>query len=446
MTNWLDIPTRRAEGVSYFTPEQSPPAGTARNPQSSGKPIPKLFHPLTIRGQTFHNRLEVCILVLVTPLIPKHNETDLAMNKLAPMCQYSADDGHMTPWHWAHYGGIAQRGPGMMIIEATSVLPEGRITPGCVGLWKDSQITPMRHVIEFAHSQGQKIGVQLAHAGRKASTVPPWLGGATATDAVGGWVEHVKAPSAIPFAPGGIVPKAMSRADITELKEAWVAATKRALAAGADFIEIHNAHGYLFSSFLSPSSNQRGDEYGGSFENRIRLFLEIAQLTRDTVGPDVPVFLRVSATDWLESSMPEEHGWKCEDTVRFAEALAAQGAVDLIDISSGGIHNAQKVKAGSAFQVPFAAAVKKAVGGKMLVAAVGMINNGNLAEKILNEDQVDVILVGRAFQRDTGLAWHFAKDLDVEIAMAAQIRWGFTSFRNASEYIQPNPMKASIFD
>jgi 2,4-dienoyl-CoA reductase-like NADH-dependent reductase (Old Yellow Enzyme family) len=368
------------------------------------------------------------------------------MNKLAPMCQYSADDGHMTPWHWAHYGGIAQRGPGMMIIEATSVLPEGWITPGCVGLWKDSQITPMRHVIEFAHSQGQKIGVQLAHAGRKASTVPPWLGGATATDAVGGWVEHVKAPSAIPFAPGGIVPKAMSRADITELKEAWVAATKRALAAGADFIEIHNAHGYLLSSFLSPSSNQRGDEYGGSFENRIRLSLEIAQLTRDTVGPDVPVFLRVSATDWLESSMPEEHGWKCEDTVRFAEALAAQGAVDLIDISSGGIHNAQKVKAGPAFQVPFAAAVKKAVGGKMLVAAVGMINNGNLAEKILNEDQVDVILVGRAFQRDTGLAWHFAKDLDVEIAMAAQIRWGFTSFRNASEYIQPNSMKASIFD
>ncbi|GIC94525.1 uncharacterized protein Aud_001854 [Aspergillus udagawae] len=144
--------------------------------------------------------------------------------------------------------------------------------------------------------------------------------------------------------------------------------------------------------------------------------------------------------------MPEEHGWKCEDTVRFVEALAAQSALDLIDISSGGIHNAQKVKAGPAFQVPFAAAVKKAVGGKMLVAAVGMINNGNLTEKILNEDQVDVILVGRAFQRDTGLAWHFAKDLDVEIAMAAQIRWGFTSFRNASEYIQPNSMKASIFD
>ncbi|KAL4921266.1 NADH-dependent flavin oxidoreductase [Aspergillus aurantiobrunneus] len=423
MTNWPDIPVRPAEGISYFTPAQSPPAGTARNPQSSGAPIPKLFQPLTIRGQTFHNRLG-----------------------LAPMCQYSAEDGHMTPWHWAHYGAIAQRGPGLMTIEATGVLPEGRITPGCVGLWKDSQIAPIRHVIEFAHSQGQKIGVQLAHAGGKASTVAPWLGGGTATNAVGGWVDNVKAPSALPFGPGGIVPRAMSKADIAELKGAWVAATKRALAAGADFIEIHNAHGYLLSAFLSPSSNQRTDEYGGSFENRIRLSLEIAQLTRETVGPDVPVFLRVSATDWLESSLPDEHGWKSEDTVRFAEALAAQGAVDLIDISSGGVHSAQKVKAGPAFQVPFAAAVKRAVGDRMLVAAVGMINSGGLAEKILNEDDMDVILVGRGFQRDTGLSWHFAKDLNVEIAMAAQIRWGFTSFRNASEYIQPNSMKASIFD
>jgi 2,4-dienoyl-CoA reductase-like NADH-dependent reductase (Old Yellow Enzyme family) len=352
----------------------------------------------------------------------------------------------MTPWHMAHYGGIAQRGPGMMIIEATGVLPEGRITPGCVGLWKDSQIAPLKEVIEFAHSQGQKIGIQLAHAGRKASTVAPWLGGVTATNAVGGWVDNVKAPSAIPFAKGDIVPKEMTKEDIQELKDAWVAATKRALAAGADFIEIHNAHGYLLSSFLSPSANKRTDQYGGSFENRIRLSLEIAQLTRDTVGPNIPVFLRVSATDWLENSMPEEHGWKSEDTVEFAKALAAQGCIDLIDISTGGIHSAQKISGGPAFQVPFAAAVKKAVGDKMLVAAVGLINNGVLAEKVLNEHDLDVILVGRAFQRDTGLAWHFAKDLDVEIAMAAQIRWGFTSFRNASEYIQPNSMKASIFD
>lgn len=421
MTNWPDIPIKPAEGVPFYTPAQSPPAGTARNPQTSGRAIPKLFQPLTVRGLTFQNRLA-----------------------LAPMCQYSADDGHMTPWHTAHYGGIAQRGPGLMIIEATGVVSEGRITPGCVGLWKDSQIAPIKQVIDFGHSQGQKIGIQLAHAGRKASTLPPWVGGGVATDAVGGWTDNVKAPSAIPFSDGDIVPKAMSKDDIAELKEAWGAATKRALVAGADFIEIHAAHGYLLSSFLSPTANQRGDEYGGSFENRIRLPLEIAQLTRDIVGDDIPVFLRVSATDWMESE--SDAGWKGEDTVRFAEVLAAQGAVDLIDISSGGIVSAQKVKSGPGFQVPFAAAVKKAVGNKMLVGAVGMINSGVFADKILNQEELDVIFVGRAFQRDTGLAWHFAKELDVEIAMASQIRWGFTSFRNASEYIQPNSMKASIFD
>ncbi|KAJ5396445.1 NADH-dependent flavin oxidoreductase [Penicillium cosmopolitanum] len=402
---WPDVPVPPAAGISYFTPAQSPPAGTARDPQTTGKPIPKLFKPLTIRGHTFQNRLGV-----------------------APMCQYSAEDGHLTAWHIAHYGGIAQRGPGMIIIEATGVVPEGRITPGCSGL------------------QGQKIGIQLAHAGRKASTVPPWLGGVTATNAVGGWTDNVKAPSAIPFADGDIVPKAMTEDDIEEVKTAWVAAVERAVAAGVDFIEIHNAHGYLLSSFLSSSSNQRTDKYGGSFENRIRLSLEIAQLTRDTVGPNMPVFLRVSATDWLEESMPEEKGWKLEDTVEFSRALAAQGAIDLVDISTGGVHAAQKVTSGVGFQVPFAKAVKEAVGDKMLVSAVGMINNGNLAEQVLNDDNIDYILVGRAFQRDSGLAWAFAKDLDVEIAMAAQIRWGFTSFRNASEYIQPNSMKASIFD
>lgn len=362
------------------------------------------------------------------------------------MCQYSADNGHMTPWHIAHYGGIAQRGPGMIIIEATAVVPEGRITPGCAGLWLDSQIAPLKTVVEFAHSQGQKIGIQLGHAGRKASAGPPWLGSRPAPDAAGGWVENVKAPSAIPFEDGDIVPKEMTSADIQNLKDAWVAAAKRALAAGVDLIEIHSAHGYLLSSFLSPSSNQRTDKYGGSFENRTRLHMEIAQLTRDAVGPNVPVFLRVSATDWLEKSLPEEKGWKIEDTIRFAHALADQGAIDLLDVSSGGIHAAQKVNSGVAFQTPFAAAVKKALGDKLLISAVGTINSGTLAEKILQEEDVDLILVGRGFQRDSGLAWQFAKDLDVEIAMAAQIRWGFTSFRNASEYIQPNSTKATLFD
>ncbi|KAL4994236.1 hypothetical protein BDV10DRAFT_197712 [Aspergillus recurvatus] len=328
MQNWPDIPTEPAAGIPYSTPARSPLAGTARNLQSNGKPIPNCW-----------------------------------------------------------YGDIAQRGPRMMIIEATGVLPE---------------IAPIGHAVEFAHSQGQKVGIQLSHAGRKAST-------------------KANAPGAIPFTPGAIIPKAMSKAEIIELKDAWVAATNRAPAARARFIDIHNAHGYLLSTFLSPSSNQRTDGYGGSFENRIRLSLEIAQRVT-----------RLALKSLFFFVLLDEKGWKSEDTVKFAEALAIQGAVDLVDISSGGIHSAQTVKAGPAFQVPIAAAVKKAVGDRMLVASAGMINNGSLTERILNEDQVDVILVGRAFQRDTGLPWHFAKDLDDEIAVAAQMRWGLTSFRNAS--------------
>ncbi|KAJ5320055.1 hypothetical protein PENANT_c025G01255 [Penicillium antarcticum] len=420
---WSDAPLPAAEGISYFTPAQSPPAGTARDPQTSGKPIPTLFKPFTIRGQSFQNRLG-----------------------LAPMCQYSADDGHMTNWHIAHYGGIAQRGPGLMIMEATGVLPEGRITPYCAGLWKDSQIAPLKDVVDFAHSQGQKIGIQLAHAGRKASSLPPWLGGTPVTNAAGGWVDNVKGPSAIPFSDNDIVPKAMTVEDIHDFKDAWAAAVKRAVAAGVDLIEIHNAHGYLLSSFMSPASNNRTDKYGGSLENRIRLPLEIAQITRDAAGEDMPLLLRVSASDWVQN--PDIDGWKLEDTVEFAKALAKQECIDVIDVSSGGVHVEQKLTGamGPGFQVPFSTAVKKAVGDKILVAAVGMINSGTLAEKILNEDNVDIVLVGRAFQRDTGLAWQYAKHLDVEISMAAQIRWGFTSWQNASEYIQPNAMKVTLFE
>ncbi|RAH68141.1 NADH:flavin oxidoreductase/NADH oxidase [Aspergillus aculeatinus CBS 121060] len=417
-----DVDIAPAPGISYFTPAQDPPAGTAANPQTSGKPVPKLYQPLTIRGLTFQNRLG-----------------------LAPLCQYSAQDGHMTPYHIAHLGSIAQRGPGLMMIEATAVQPEGRITPQDVGLWKDSQIEPMRQVVEFVHSQNQKIGVQLAHAGRKASTVAPWISAAVvATEKVGGWPDNVKGPSDIAFADSFPQPKAMTKDDIVQFKNDWVAAVKRALAVGVDFIEIHNAHGYLLSSFLSPAANNRTDEYGGSFENRIRLPLEIAQLTRDTVGPNMPIFLRISASDWLEEVLPEQ-SWNNDSTIQFAQELVKQGAVDLIDISSGGVHAAQKVKSSPGFQVPFAAAVKKAVGDKLLVSAVGAITNGRQAEEIMEKDGIDVILVGRGFQKDPGLAWTFAQHLDVEISMASQIRWGFTR-RGGTPYIDPSVYKPSIFD
>ncbi|KAB8076065.1 hypothetical protein BDV29DRAFT_94981 [Aspergillus leporis] len=411
-----------AQGISYFTPAQSPPAGTAANPQTNNQKVPKLFQPFTVRGVTFQSRLG-----------------------LAPLCQYSAEDGHMTDYHIAHLGSIAQRGPGLLMIEATAVLPEGRITPYDVGLWKDSHIAPMKRVIDFVHSQGQKIGVQIAHAGRKASTVPPWMSTAvTASKETGGWPENVKGPSDIPFAESFPTPKAMTKSDIEEFKSAWVAAVKRGIAAGADFIEIHNAHGYLLSSFLSPAVNNRTDEYGGSFENRIRLPLEIAALTREAVGAEVPVFLRVSASDWLEEVLPEQ-SFNVEETVKFARALVEQGAVDLIDISSGGVHAAQKVKSGPGFQVPFAVAVKKAVGDKMLVSAVGAITNGKQANQLLEEEGIDVALVGRGFQKDPGLAWTFAQHLDTEISMASQIRWGFTR-RGGTPYIDPSVYKPSIFD
>ncbi|KAF9895094.1 hypothetical protein FE257_004723 [Aspergillus nanangensis] len=419
-----DIDIHPAEGISYFTPGQTPAAGTAASPQTSGKAVPKLFQPLTVRGVTFQNRLG-----------------------LAPLCQYSAEDGHMTDYHIAHLGGIAQRGPGMMMIEATAVLPEGRITPQDVGLWKDSQIAPMRRVIDFVHSQNQKIGVQIAHAGRKASNIAPWLMnlGVVATEKVGGWPANVMGPSEVAFADSFCSPHAMTAEDIGAFKEAWVAAVKRAIAAGADFIEIHNAHGYLLSSFLSPGANTRTDRYGGSFENRIRLSLEIAQATRDAVGEQVPVFLRISATDWLEQTDVAAEGWTVDDTVRFAQELVKQGAVDLIDISSGGVHAAQKVKSGPAFQAPFAIAVKKAVGDKLLVATVGAITNGKQANRLLEDEGLDVALVGRGFQKDPGLAWTFAQHLDTEISMASQIRWGFTK-RGGTAYIDPSVYKESIFD
>ncbi|OKL56254.1 hypothetical protein UA08_08528 [Talaromyces atroroseus] len=408
MTDFENTP---AKSVSYFTPAQHPPAGTAAIPQSDGTAVPKLFQPLTIRGVTFPNRIG-----------------------LSPLCQYSAQDGHMTDWHLAHLGSIAQRGAGFLMVEATAVTPEGRISPEDVGLWQDSQIEPLRRVVEFVHSQNQLIGIQLGHAGRKASTVAPWLSfKANASEKNNGWNNNLKAPSDIPFADLA-VPKAMTKQDIEEFKQAWVDAVKRSLKAGVDFVEIHNAHGYLLCSFLSPMSNKRTDEYGGSFENRIRLTLEVAQLTREVVGPNFPVFLRFSATEWLEEVRPNEPSWTLSDSVQLAKALAEQGAVDFLDVSTGGNHPDQKINGGPAFQAPFAIEVKKAVGDKLLVSSVGTINSGKLANKLLEEDGLDFAIVGRLFQKNPGLVWAWAEELDLEISMANQIRWPFSQ-RGGGKYL-----------
>jgi 2,4-dienoyl-CoA reductase-like NADH-dependent reductase (Old Yellow Enzyme family) len=399
------IANKPAVGISYFTPAQNPPAGSAAIPQSDGTQPPKLFQPFTVRGLTFHNRIG-----------------------LSPLCQYSADDGHMTEWHVAHLGGIAQRGPGLLIAEATAVQANGRITPEDVGLWKDSQIEPFRRVVEFVHSQNQIIGVQLAHAGRKASTVAPWLSMAdTAVKEVGGWPDNVKGPTNVPFHANFPTPQALTKDEIETFKKDWVEAVKRAVKAGVDFIEIHNAHGYLLMSFLSPATNDRTDEYGGSFENRIRLSLEITKLTRENVPKDMPIFLRVSATDWLEESQPDKPSWRVEDTVRFAQILAENGDIDVVDISSGGNHEKQHIHAKPGFQAPFAVAVKQAVGDKLKVGSVGMISNAELANSLLEKEGLDFVLVGRGFQKNPGLVWAWADDLNVEISMANQIRWGFAS-------------------
>ncbi|KAG8625038.1 hypothetical protein KVT40_006789 [Elsinoe batatas] len=393
-----------APGISYFTPLQDPPAGTAFIPEGkSASDIPKLFHPLKIRGVTLQNRI-----------------------MLSPLCQYSAQDGHYTDWHMAHIGGIVSRGPGLTCIEATAVTPNGRITPEDVGIWKDSQIAPLARVVEFAHSQSQKIMIQLAHAGRKASTVAPWLSsGALAGPDLNGWPDDVYGPSAIPWNEAHAKPREMSLKDIQDFKDAYAASVRRALKAGFDAIEIHNAHGYLLHSFLSPVSNTRTDQYGGCFENRVRLTLEVVELVRGIIPESMPLFLRISATDWLEEQSKDQipASWTPEDTARLAPLLADKG-VDLLDVSSGGNHPAQHPHAGPAYQAPFAKLVKKAVGEKMLVGTVGNIRSGKLAEEQL-QDGLDLVIAGRWFQKDPALVWTWAEELGVQAQTANQIRWGF---------------------
>ncbi|KAF8574531.1 FMN-linked oxidoreductase [Ramaria rubella] len=391
---------RPAPNISYFTPAQAPRAGTTYG-ATSGQ-LPRVFTPIKIRGVEFHNRIFV-----------------------SPMCQYSAQDGHVTDWHLAHLGGILLRGPGLTFVEATAVTANGRITPEDVGLWKDSHIEGLKRIVEFAHSQSAKIGIQIGHAGRKASTLAPWLTMAgTATSAQNGWPDDAVGPTTERWNELYPEPKALSKEGIKEIVAAFVQAAHRALKAGFDVIEIHNAHGYLLHSFCSPVSNKRTDEYGGSFENRIRLTLEVVDAVRAAIPDDMPLFFRISATDWLEESLPDTPSWRIEDTVKLAEILATRG-VDLLDVSSGGSSPKARVKGGVAYQAPFSAAARKKVGDKMLVGAVGSIIEGKVAESLLQEEKVDVVFVGRYFQRNTSLVWDWADELGVKIKVPNQIEWAF---------------------
>ncbi|KAL5327800.1 hypothetical protein ACEPPN_005505 [Leptodophora sp. 'Broadleaf-Isolate-01'] len=407
----IEVSNTAAKGVPYYTPEQLQTAGEAKS--AEGKP-PRLFQPLKLRGLILHNRI-----------------------LLSPLCQYSAEDGHQTDWHFAHLGGIISRGPGLSFTEAVSVTPEGRITPEDCGLWNDSQMKPLRRIVQFAHSQNQLIGIQLAHAGRKASTVAPWLSmdrgpaaknlNVNGIESEGfvpsnGWPESVYGPTSKPFKANNITPKAMSIQDIENLKAAWGASVLRAVEIGFDAIEIHGAHGYLIHEFLSPATNDRTDKYGGTFENRIRLAIELVDLTRSLMPDAMPLSFRVSATDWLEHTDDGEK-WDIASTVKFAEVLALHG-VDFLDVSSGGNDHRQKIQGGPAYQAPFAKAIKEALGDSIAVGTVGAITSGKQANQLL-EEGLDAVLVGRMFQKNPGLVWDFADDLRVEIHQANQIRWGF---------------------
>ncbi|KAF7940414.1 uncharacterized protein EAE98_000541 [Botrytis deweyae] len=415
----ITIVNEPSPDVPYFTPKQDPVSGTAIATKTEGKEIPPLFTPLKIRGVELQNRI-----------------------LLSPLCQYSAEDGHQTDWHFAHLGGIISRGPGLSFIEATAVVPEGRITPEDCGLWKDSQIAPLRRIVQFAHSQGQKIGIQLAHAGRKASTVAPWLsmsrGPAAPTKNVNGyendgftpahgWPDNVMAPSAIAYKDKNIIPHEMTRDDIKSLVNAFGDATKRAIEAGFDAIEIHGAHGYLLHQFLSPASNKRTDDYGGSFENRTRVVVEIVDLTRQIMPKDMPLFFRVSGSEWLEHLAPEP-SWDIQESIKLAKILATRG-VDVLDVSSGGNDPRQKIKGGPGYQAPFARQIKLAVGDSLLVGTVGSITSGVQANDLLKDNGLDMIFIGRMFQKNPGLVWTFADELDVDTKVANQIQWGFGGHR-----------------
>ena len=279
--------------------------------------------------------------------------------------------------------------------------------------------------------QNQLIAIQLAHAGRKASCVAPWLSAAAvAPKEQNGWPDNVLAPSAIPWNEHHAQPRAMTLEDIESFKKSYADAVRRALTAGFDAIEIHAAHGYLLCSFLSPTSNQRTDQYGGSFENRTRLLIETVDLVREIVPETMPIFVRVSGTEWLEEVEEIKESWTSEQTVELGKILAGRG-VDLMDISSGGNHPKQHPHAAPGYQAPLSKAVKKAVGNKMAVSAVGSIHTGKLANELL-EDGLDVIMVGRLFQKNPGVVFSFAEELGVEVNMPNQIRWGWSK-RGASQ-------------
>ncbi|MGI4822922.1 MAG: NADH:flavin oxidoreductase/NADH oxidase [Janthinobacterium lividum] len=346
--------------------------------------MPALFEPLTLRGLTLKNRIVV-----------------------SPMCQYSAEDGFANDWHFVHLGSRAVGGASLIIIEATAVSPEARITPDDLGIWKDEHIAMLKHINAFMEAQGTVPGVQLAHAGRKASTYAPWKGSGAVAE--GGW--QVVAPSALPFSEDYPQPVALDADGLKKVIADFRTATERSLAAGFKVIELHAAHGYLLHQFLSPLSNQRTDTYGGSFENRSRLLLEVVAAVRQVLPPDFPLIVRISATDWTEG------GWNADESVKLASILKDRG-VDLIDCSTGGNVPHAKIPVGPGYQVEFAERIKRETG--LPTGAVGLITTPAEAEAIVAKGQADLVLLAREELRDPYFPLHAAHELGAEVAWPPQ--------------------------
>ena len=349
--------------------------------------MPHLFDALTVRSQTFSNRVFV-----------------------SPMCEYSSEDGFANDWHLVHLGSRAVGGAGLVLTEATAVTPEGRISPQDLGIWKDDHVDFLSRIVRFVHEQGSVAGMQLAHAGRKASTYRPWSGNGAIPLAEGGWLD-VLAPSAEPFADNYPMPQALTLAGIARVTAAFADAASRALAAGFRVVELHAAHGYLLHEFLSPLSNKRDDQYGGSFENRTRLVREVVAAIRRVWPESLPLFVRISATDWVEG------GWDAEQSVELARQLKPLG-VDFIDCSTGGNAAHAKIPVGPGYQVPFAERIRREAG--ILTGAVGLVTEPSQAEQIVASGQADAVLLARELLRDPYFPLRAARELSQEIAWPAQ--------------------------
>jgi len=345
-----------------------------------------LFTPFSLRSVEFANRIGI-----------------------SPMCQYSSRDGYASDWHLVHLGGFAKGGAGLVMFEASAVTPQGRISPGDLGIWKDDHIDGLERIVKFVHSQGARVGIQLAHAGRKASMSIPFGGEHLLTPEDGGW--ETIAPSDVAFSENYSLPRALDQAGIDAVVQAFRQAARRALDAGFDLIEIHAAHGYLLHQFLSPLSNQRSDAYGGSFENRIRLLTEVLTAVRKEWPANLPVLVRISATDWADG------GWTPDDSVDLARLLKGLG-VDLVDVSSGGMVPYAKIPVGPGYQVHLAARIRREAG--IATAAVGMITEATQAETIVTNGEADMVLLGREVLRNPNWPLHTAATLKEQASWPVQ--------------------------